>query len=128
MKRIALLLVTFFITTAAFAANPQGFVWANQETSPSYAPNASYAHNSTGGAVKITRTAAGAYTVLFAGLGAAGAAMKSNVQVTAYNGRTACNVVSWSGSPDLSVKVHCFYIPDGSMRDSQFTALVTFAP
>jgi hypothetical protein len=124
----SLILLTLLFTTHAFAAEPKGFVWGDQPSSPAYSPSAAYAYNSTGGAIKITRSAAGSYKVTFAGLGAAGAGHTSNVQVTAYKGRTTCNVSNWSGSPDLTLSVTCFYIPDGSMRDSQFTALVTFSP
>ena len=126
MKRVFMLFAVLLVTTSVFGA--QGFVWANDMTSASYAPDPNYAYNSTGGAIKATRTGVGDYAVTFAGLGAAGAGKKSNVQVTAYNARTTCNVVNWSGSPALTVKVRCFYIPDGSMKDSQYTLLVTFSP
>jgi hypothetical protein len=128
MKRLSMLVAVLLVSSAAFAAAPQGFVWGDQPVNPGYSPNASYAYNSTGGAIRIARTGVGAYTVTFFGLGAAGAGHKSNVQVTAYNGRQTCNVTSWGGSPDLQVKVDCFYIPDGSKHDSQYTVLVTFTP
>lgn len=126
MKHVFLLFAVLLVTTSAFGA--QGFVWANNPTSPSYAPDPNYAYNSAGGAITATRTSIGDYAVTFAGLGAAGAGKKSNVQVTAYNNRTTCTVVNWSGSPALTVRVRCFYIPDGSMKDSQYTLLVTFSP
>lgn len=128
MRRVLILLTLLTITTTAFAATPGGFVWGDQMATPSYAPNAGYAYNSTGGAIKIVRTSVGMYKVMFAGLGAAGAGHKSNVQVTAYDQRTTCNVQNWSGSPDLTVGVTCFYIPDGSLKDSQYTVLVTYSP
>ena len=85
-------------------------------------------YDSTGGAIKITRSAVGIYRVTFDGLGAAGLGHKSNVQVTAYDARTTCNVQNWGGSPDFAVNVNCFYIPDGSLHDSKYTVLVTFSP
>ena len=127
MRRL-LILFTFLVAASAFAATPQGFVWGDQPTNAIYAPSAAYAYNSTGGAIKITRSAVGIYRVTFAGLGAAGLGHKSNVQVTAYDARTTCNVQNWGGSPDFAVNVNCFYIPDGSLHDSKYTVLVTFSP
>ena len=126
--RSVLVLFTFLVTGAAMAATPQGFALGDQPANPGYAPNPAFAYNSTGGAIRILRTAAGAYKVIFFGLGAAGVGHKSDVQVTAVAGRTTCNVRSWSGNPDLTVEVNCFYIPDGSMKDSKYTVLVTYSP
>jgi len=128
MRRILILLTFLTITTTAFAATPEGFVWGDQPANPAYTPSATFAYNSTGGAIKITRSAVGTYKVTFVGLGAAGAGHKSNVQVTAYNNRTTCNVQNWSSGTDLTVSVNCFYIPDGSMKDSQYTVLATYSP
>jgi len=129
MKRVLIVFALFVATTAAFAAEPKGFVWGNQPAAPSYVPDPVYAYNSTGGGITITRLGMGSYRILFVGLSAAGAGHKSNVQVTAYAERTTCNTGGWSAAgPDLNVTVTCFYIPDGSMHDSKFTALVTFSP
>ena len=127
MKRLMILL-TFLIATSAFAATPQGFALGDQPANPGYAPNPAFAYNSTGGPIRIQRSAVGVYRVTFFGLGAAGAGHKSDVQVTAVDGRTTCNVRSWAGSPDLAVNVDCFYIPDGSLHDSKYTVLVTYSP
>jgi len=127
MRRV-LILLTFLISATAFAATPEGFAWGDQPANPGYAPNPAFAYNSTCGPIRIQRTAVGMYKVTFFGLGAAGAGHKSNVQVTAYDGRTTCNVQNWSGSPDLTVGVNCFYIPDGSLKDSKYTVLVTYSP
>jgi hypothetical protein len=133
MRRVLILLTFLTLSTTAFAATPEGFAWGDQPVNPGYAPNAAFAYNSTGGAIRIQRTAVGMYKVTFFGLAAAGAGHKSNVQVTAYDGRNTCNVQNWSGSnwsgsPDLVVSVNCFYIPDGSLKDSKYTVLVTYSP
>jgi len=127
MRRLVILL-TFLTAASAFAATPQGFALGDQPANPGYVPNPAFAYNSTGGPIRITRSAVGAYKVTFFSLGAAGAGHKSDVQVTAVDGRQTCNVRAWGGSPDLSVEVFCFYIPDGSMHDSKYNVLVTFSP
>jgi hypothetical protein len=127
MRRL-LIVFAFLIAVPAFAATPQGFALGDQPANPGYAPNPAFAYNSTGGAIRITRAGVGQYKVLFFGLGAAGGGHKSDVQVTAVDGRQTCNTHGWGGSPDLSVSVDCFYIPDGSLHDSKYTVLVTFSP
>ncbi len=126
--RHVLILLTFLMATAAFAATPQGFALGDQPANPAYAPNPAFAFNSAGGPIKIARTGVGQYRVTFFGLGAAGAGHKSNVQVTAVAGRVTCNTSGWSGAPDVSVNVDCFYIPDGSLHDSKYSVLLTYSP
>ena len=127
MRRVLILFTLLFAASAAFAATPQGFALGDQPANPGYVPPPAFAFN-TAGAIRIMRAGVGQYKVIFFGLGAAGAGHKSNVQVTAVDGRTTCNTHGWGGSPDLSVSVDCFYIPDGSLHDSKYTVLVTFSP
>jgi len=127
MKRV-LILLTFLTATSAFAATPGGFALGDQPANPAYIATPAFAFNSTGGPVKITRVGVGAYKVTFINLGAMGAGHKSNAQVTAVAGRVTCNTSGWSGAPDLTVNVDCFYIPDGSLHDSKYSVLVTFSP
>ena len=67
MKRVLIVCVVF-ITTAAFAAEPKGFVWGNQPAAASYAPDPAFAYNSAGGGINITRLGTGSYRIRFAGL------------------------------------------------------------
>ncbi len=103
-----------------------GYVWANQPTTDTYAPNHSYVFNSSGGAVTITRTNGGSYTVRFAGLGRE-AGQRENVQVNSYTGIYYCNLAGWQvDGPDLVVTIRCFAPPD-TPQDAFFTVLVTGA-
>jgi len=101
------------VSAAAYAA-PSGargsaFVWANQPSSASYTPSATYQWNSrhVGAAVNtVTRTGVGSYTVRLPDLGAA----SGIVHVTAYGPTThSCKVVNWfpSGTAQL-INVRCF--------------------
>ena len=101
-----------------------GYAWANQPTASSYAPSSNYAHNSSGGAIRITRAGTGRYTVRFDGLGSI-MHEGGNVQVTAYGSSNEyCKVVSWTGN--LSVSVRCFR-PGGYLTDTRYTVLVISA-
>jgi hypothetical protein len=104
-----------------------GYVWANQPSSPTYTPSTTYAHNSTDGAITITRGSTGHYAVRFAGLGGSGHP-GGHVQVTAYgSGSEACKVASWaSGGADFIANVRCFNAA-GALIDTRYTVLV-FGP
>lgn len=104
-----------------------GFAWADQPTAPTtYAPNPNYA-TSTGGAIAITRTQKGVYTVDFAGLEKPVATRTENVQVSAIgSGFHACTVPAWPKTPSgtgLRVWVVCRNAA-GLVEDSYFTVLV----
>ncbi len=103
-----------------------GYVWANEPTSNSYTPSTIYSYNRSGGDIQITKSATGAYSVRFAGLGG-GAQAGGNVQVTAYGqGNESCKVAGWaSGGPDFTVLVRCF-TGGGSPVDTRYTVLVTW--
>jgi hypothetical protein len=93
-----------------------GYAWADQQTSASYAPSATYRWNSTGQPVTITRAGTGNYMVTFAGQNSTG--KQGTVQVTAYGtGSSFCKVGSWGGP---SVNVRCF-ANGGTPADSRFT-------
>jgi hypothetical protein len=104
-----------------------GFAWADQPSvSTTYAPNSYYA-TSTGGAIAITRTQKGVYTVDFTGLQKPVATRTENVQVSAYgSGFHACTVPAWPKTPSgtgLRVWVVCRNAA-GAVADSYFTVLV----
>jgi hypothetical protein len=103
-----------------------GYAWANEAGSASYTPLASYASNSTGGPITITRSGNGAYAVRFVGLGRADG-QRENVQVTSYLEMSYCGIGSWQTvGADLVVNVLCFS-PAGMAMDSRYTVLVTGA-
>lgn len=90
LPMLFLLWITVGNPQVTSAQSRWGFAWADNATSTlnvPYTPSAIYAYNSSGGAVTITRTGIGKYTVKFSGLGAGGfgASVGGNVQVTAYD-------------------------------------------
>jgi hypothetical protein len=97
-------------------ASSAAYVWANDPSAANYVPSASYSYNAGSGAITATRTAAGTYSVAFAGLSLAGA----NVKVSAFNSQRVCNPQAWTGS---TVEVRCFDAT-GTLADSQYTATV----
>jgi hypothetical protein len=122
---------TYFTMTFArslgvigLAGTPSGYVWANQPTTASYTPSATYQYNSSGTAVNntITRSAAGVYQVKMPGLGGS----EGNVHVSAYGaGSLECKVANWTTSgADRLVNVRCFNT-SGAPADSMFTATYT---
>jgi hypothetical protein len=112
----------------AAASTGAGYVWANNSTSASYTPSASYNFNSTDpldAINSITRTvdAVGPrYTVRFPDLGLLG----GTVHVTGYGASsTSCQVQSWGPSgDDQLVHVRCFN-DAGTAVNSQFTVAYT---
>lgn len=79
-------------------------------------------YDSAGGAVAITRLAAGQYQVSFAGLGSV---TGGHAEVSSASDGTTCSVVEWgSDPPDLVVGVECYdYI--GNLTDSGFSLTFT---
>jgi Big-like domain-containing protein len=88
-----------------------GFTWADQPTADTYNPNPSWSGNSSGGAITITRTGTGAYTVRWAGLARTAGQLEETVMVGAY------------GSPDLIANVRCTDL-NGAAADSRFVATI----
>jgi hypothetical protein len=100
-----------------------GYVWADQPSSSSYTPFASYQRNSSGAPSTITRSGTGAYTVRFTNLGGS----NGIVNVSAYDSWTTnmCKVSSWTTSgSNREAGVRCF-TNTGAAVDSLFTASYT---
>lgn len=129
MRRILLILAVAagLIPVGATAAHADqlvhGYVLANQPNTANYIVNNAFKYNSTGGVIEITRTAAGRYTVRFAGMGTSGGA--AHVQTYGSPAASVCNVTSWGPSllapSDLFVYVRCFNSA-GALTDSRFVA------
>jgi hypothetical protein len=103
---------------AAQAGQKVGWVWANQpDVAGPYQPPAEYSFNSAGGAINITRSGTGTYSVVFSGLGSSN--QFSNVLVSAYGGSGTCKVGGW-GVSSASVSVLCFDSA-GEPADNLFT-------
>jgi hypothetical protein len=102
-----------------------GYVWAFNPTTPSYTASGSgYAYNRSGGAITITRTAEGSYTVKFAGLSAV-LGSKSTVHVTGYLAENSyCKPVGQKLLNDI-IKVKCFDAASGRPADAYFTVYIT---
>jgi hypothetical protein len=100
-------------------ASKAGFVWAYDPANPAYVASGPYHFNSAGGAVNISRTAAGRYLVSFVGLGGPGGVAHAQ----AYGGNSNyCNVMNWNGEGgNENVTVHCFNAA-GTLTDSTFVA------
>jgi hypothetical protein len=132
-KRIAVaaLISAMAVPLALTGASPAGaapisptgnaFVWANDPTSASYTPDATYQWNSTSpfrAVNTISRTGTGSYTVYLPNLGSP----SGTVLVNAY-GFTAnsCKVASWGPSGgSQAVNVRCFDTA-GQLADTQFS-------
>jgi hypothetical protein len=134
MKKILLFGTTVIAAAAvsAIAGNAMaqtGFAWACAPSTASYnavVTCAPYAYNSRGGAVDITRSGVGLYSVNFVGLGGRTTA-GGNVQVTAYVGtpNIVCNSNGWSsGGADFVAFVRCFKAGSGAAADAFFNILV----
>jgi alpha-tubulin suppressor-like RCC1 family protein len=104
------------------------YAWANDSTSASYTPSATYQWTSSatvagGNAVTATRSGTGSYAVTIPAMAALD---RSSAMVTAYGGGSAtCNVVGWdrSGSSApfaTAVTVTC-HTSGGALTDSLYT-------
>lgn len=110
------------------------YVWANRPSAASYDPVSRYAHNSTGGDVRVDRAGPGTYTVTFEGAAPALSGEKGRggvVHAVAYGARSKaiCTVARWgpaiwSKSSALFVDVRCFD-PAGKPADTRFVANFT---
>lgn len=114
------------VTANKFGANMvgvvRGYAWIGASATPIGSPvtlNNGYIFNSTGGAVKLTHTAVGQYTVLFTGV----TLYPGNVQVNAYGGAnsSSCHVRGWSASGSVGVDCHD---TAGALVNSRFTIAV----
>ena len=101
---------------------PAGYAWVDQPKAATSTPLASLQFNGTGATNTVTRTAAGAWTVAFPGLGTAGGV----AHVTAWSTTgERCQPGPWrpSGTAEL-VDVRCFTAA-GAPADARF--MVAFA-
>ena len=107
--------------TSAFGSATKGiaFLLANQPTSTSYTPNASYNFNSTGAANTITRNAPGTYMVIIPGL----SGVHSDIQVTAYGGSAArCALTDWGPNASGGAQTFVFCLDgSGNRSDTEFS-------
>jgi hypothetical protein len=98
------------------------FAYASQPTAASYVPPAAQSWN-PGGAIQVSRTGVGLYTVTFTDLGTLTGANGGHIQVSAVGTSSAhCKVLNWIGSPNLAVSVRCFSSA-GAAIDSKFNVL-----
>jgi hypothetical protein len=102
------------------AAKGMAFLWADQPTAASYAPDSNYSFNSTGGSNSIVRNSTGNYTATLAGV----MSENNNVQVTANGSVPArCKVLySLVDLNNTNVTVLCVDAT-GAPVDSQFNLL-----
>jgi hypothetical protein len=103
-----------------------GYAWANNPTSASYAPLPSWAFNRLGNPITITKPAGttGRYLVKFGGLSSF-LGNRSTVHVTGY---TSDNTYCKPAGPAVvnnQVEVRCFRPGTGAAVDALFTVLVT---
>ncbi|HKO95072.1 MAG TPA: hypothetical protein VJU61_28150 [Polyangiaceae bacterium] len=107
-----------FQARSGWVENGAGYVWADNPTSPSYAPSSGYQWNSRPGNITIDRYGAGSYSVNFPNQSLS----NGTVLVTAYGaGSEYCNVTGWGGS---SVGVACFD-SQGAPIDTRFSLAVS---
>jgi hypothetical protein len=100
--------------------NPHlAYVYAHQETTPSYAPYPPFASNPSGGSVEIARTRVGDYRVVWNGIDPL-VVEGGTVHVTSISETKQCKA---TGLFESGVTVHCFG-PDGASADAMFTALL----
>jgi hypothetical protein len=106
--------------SGGFGSSSKGlaFLWADQESAPSYTPDTAYQYNSTGSVNTMMRHGAGVYEAVLPGLDGLG----GTVQVTGYgSGAGRCKTSGWS--PDVDgqhVSVLCFDAA-GAPSDQKFT-------
>lgn len=116
--------------SAAVTSAVVGYVWAYNPSAASYTvpmrtsgghPSYSYAKNSGGGPITITRSSAGTYQVRFGGLGSLVSGGGGVVHAEAYGPAARfCTVGSWYPSgADLLINVYCFGTT-GAREDSYF--------
>jgi putative cell wall-binding protein len=108
----------------ATAPNAMAYVWANAPASASYTPDANFQFNSSSALNTIKRVGVGEYSVVFPGLGGAGANFKDAVMVTSFGAAAnRCRMESQSiTSASASVGVLCNN-KNGQRVDSSFTLI-----
>ncbi len=112
---------TAVATSDSLAYRPMGFARITDTGAVAIAFDSA----STSPAPVTVSHSTGNYSVAFAGLAAASLtdATGGDVQLTAEGtSNVRCRVLSWGGSPDLTVSVQCNQ-PGGALADSGFTVL-----
>ena len=100
-------------------SNHLAYAFADQPDA-SHTSDPLYSSNPTGGAIYITRSGRGLYTVSWTGI-ESNLLDGGNVQVTVYASDNAqCKVSHWGGA---SAFVRCFY-PNGALVDARYTVLL----
>jgi hypothetical protein len=95
-----------------------GYAFSNAPAAAESTPAAGYSYNASGGAMKITRTFTGQYTVTFTGLGP----LEGSVALaSSYN--TAGGLCHWASTAGDAVKVRCLNSA-GNVADAKFTLTV----
>jgi hypothetical protein len=105
--------------------NDRAFAFANQPTATNYAPASAGSWNPAG-PTRVYRDGAGAYRVVFTGMGAyLQEGFGGHVQVNAVSmNKVHCITDKWTRSTDVEVTVAC-YAPSGARADTKFTTLLT---
>ncbi len=94
------------------------YAFSNNPAAAESTPSAVYSYNASGGAMKITRTSAGNYSVTFTGL----AGLDGSVALaSAYD--LAGGLCHWAGTTGEEVRVRCLNAA-GSNTDAKFTVTV----
>jgi hypothetical protein len=92
-----------------------------------YTPLRSFSHNSSGGDLRVARSATGRYAVTFGRLAKVDPSFREAVMVTAYGSQgERCHLDGWGDAPngtDLAAVVAC-YDAANRPRDSRFTVLL----
>jgi hypothetical protein len=118
----------FVIAVVPAGTNPPNiaYAWADEDTTASYTPSTTYSYNPSGGAVSVTRSGVGSYTMTFNGLDGA-QLTGGDVRVTSYFNVDRCKVGSWGNSgANFSVNINCYSLA-GALTDSEYEVLV-FTP
>ena len=142
MKSQLIVLVCSLLLAATASASTSAWVFVNDpgsvigQTFAATPPERAY--NPSGGAITITRTGIGSFTIRFVNLAplasTGSSVLAGNVQVTPYNSvqtvqapqLDVCAVLSWArATNDVLISVRCFD-PTAKPSNARFTVLYTF--
>jgi uncharacterized protein YjdB len=110
------------VTAPAPSAALIAYAVADQPASASYTADLTAQFNGQGGAITVTRSGTGQYTVTIPGFGGAGGASRIPFVNAVSTTGVVCLAVSWSmiGVTDATVRVDCSTAA-GALTDSKFT-------
>ena len=116
-----------FATDLASNAHQGGYVLASNSASASYTPTAAY--SSTGGAILVTRSAAGTYNVHFDQMSASSTIPLVTATTTRLGDYCATGTTTAGSNSGVDIAVNCFN-NTGTLADAQFalTYLTSQAP